>query len=162
MPFIIRWPGKTEPGKVSDALISQIDLMATIAAALEVDLPEKNCAEDSFNQLPVLEHQVTASPIRNSHIHNTRANQYAIREGDWLLIDAPNGYVSGRNKAWESKREYPADDGGPVELYNLESDPGQKKNLASQHPDKVKDMQELLKKIREQGHSAPRLSKKGA
>ena len=92
-------------------------------------------------------------------MHNTKAGQYAIRDGDWLLVDAKTGYVSGRNGAWEEKRGYPADDGGDVELYNLKEDIGQKKNLAADQPQKVKELKALLKKLQEQGYSSPRLSK---
>ena len=92
-------------------------------------------------------------------MHNTKAGQYAIRNGDWLLVDAKTGYVSGRNGAWEEKRGYPTDDGGDVELYNLKEDIGQKKNLAADQPEKVKELKALLKKLQEQGYSSPRLSK---
>ena len=67
--------------------------------------------------------------------------------------------MSGRNKRWEAKRGYPADDANPVELYNLREDIGQRKNLASQQPKRVAELQALLKRIREQGHSAPRLAR---
>ena len=156
VPFIIRWPG-VEGGTVSDALVSQIDLMATFAAALEVELPDEHCAEDSHNLLPLLRGETDA--VRSSHIHNTYEEQWAIREGDWVLIDAKDGYRSGRNKAWEQRHAYPADDKAPVELYDLKSDIGQKINVAAQHADKVSELQDLLKEIREQGYSAPRLAK---
>ena len=47
--MIIRWPGKTEPGTVTDGLMSQIDIMATIAAIVGAEL-EPGTAEDSFDQ----------------------------------------------------------------------------------------------------------------
>ena len=97
--------------------------------------------------------------MRTTHVHNTKLGQYAIRLDNWLLVDADDGYVSGRNKPWEKKHEYPADDGGPVELYDLSTDKGQRNNVASGHPAIVKKLQALLKKIREQGHSAPGLEK---
>ena len=156
VPFIVRWPGKTKPGSRSNALVSQIDLMATIAAALGVELPEKNAAEDSHNLLPVLEGR--SDSVRSAHVHNTYAKQYAIREGDWVLIDAKNGYRSRKDPAWEKKHKYPADDDQPVELYNLKSDIGQRHNVAKEYPQRVAALQALLKKIREQGYSAPRLS----
>ena len=158
VPFIVRWPGKTEAGSSSDALVSQIDLMATIAAALEVELPAKNAAEDSHNLLPLLEGMESGQAIRGAHVHNTKADHYAIRSGDWLLIDAKNGYISGRKKGWEAKHGYPADDGNPAELYNLKADPGQRKNLANDHPEKITELRALLKEIRARGHSAPRLA----
>ena len=60
--------------------------------------------------------------------------------------------------AWEKKHKYPADDDQPVELYNLKSDIGQRHNVAKEYPQRVAALQALLKKIREQGYSAPRLS----
>ena len=156
VPFIIKWPGVTKAGKTSDALVSQIDLMATFAAALDVELPNENAAEDSHDLLPLL--KGGAESARTTHIHNTKENSYAIRHGDWVLIDAKSGYVSGKNRAWETKRGHPADDKAPVELYNLKEDIGQKNNVAADNADKVAELKTLLKTIREQGYSAPRLA----
>ncbi len=157
VPFIIRWPGITQAGSVCDALVSQIDIMATLANALQFDLPD-DAAEDSHDLMPLL--QNANASVRTTHVHNTRANQYAIRDGDWLLINAKDGYVSSRNKEWEAKHDYPADDHQSVELYNLADDIGQRNNVAAKFPDRVTKMQALLKQIRSQGHSAPRLSNK--
>ena len=156
VPFLVRWPGVTKAGAVCDALVSQIDIMGTMAEMLDFDLPA-DAAEDSHNLLPLLNGEVDS--VRDTHVHNTFANSYAIRHGDWLLINAKTGYHSGRNAAWESKRGYPPDDKQPVELYNLKEDVGQKHNLADKHPDKVEQLKALLAKIRQQGHSAPRLAK---
>lgn len=155
VPFLIRWPGTVKAGAVSNALMSQIDLMATVAAILDYPLPD-TAAEDSHNQLPLLRGEPLEGSIRNTHVHNTRADHYAIRHGDWLLVDAPSGYVSGRNKAWEERHGYPANE-SPAQLFNLKNDIGQRKNLISRHPEKAGELRDLLKKIRERGHSAPRL-----
>lgn len=154
VPFFIRWPGVTEANSISDALVSQIDFMATVADALGYELPDDQ-AEDSHSLLPLLSGR--ASAVRSTHIHNTRTDQYAIRDGDWVLVDTKDGYMSGRNKAWESKRGYPADDDGAVELYNLEQDIGQRRNVAAANPERVAFMQALLRRIRAQGYSAPRI-----
>ncbi|MEZ6131551.1 MAG: arylsulfatase [Planctomycetaceae bacterium] len=154
VPFIVSWPGVTKAGTTCDALVSQIDIMATLAAALNFELPN-DAAEDSHDLLPLLTGD--SQPVRTTHVHNTKVNEYAIRHGDWLLVDTKDGYVSGRNKAWEAKHNYPADDDNAVELYDLSKDKGQRTNLAAQHPDRVQELQSLLKKIREQGYSAPRL-----
>ena len=156
VPFIVKWPGITQAAKVSNALVSQIDLMATFASALNIALPE-NAAEDSHDLLPLLRGMTES--VRTTHVHNTFENQYGIRDGDWLLIDAKDGYRSGRNKEWEARHNYPADDDQAVELFNLKEDIGQRHNLAAEHPDKVAELQTLLKKIQDQGHSAPRLEK---
>jgi arylsulfatase A len=156
VPFIVKWPGVTKAGRVSDALVSQIDLMATLAAGLRYELPDDQ-AVDSYNLLPLLTGKSDVG--RHSHIHNTFKNAYAMRHGDWLLIDAKTGYHNRGYAEWEKKRDYPADNASPVELYHLSEDLGQSKNLAGQHPDKVVELQALMKKIREQGYSAPRLVK---
>ncbi len=155
VPFLIKWPGVTRPGTVSGALVSQIDVMATFASALDFELPDDS-AEDSHDLLPLLSGETDS--VRSTHVHNTRENEYAIRHGDWLLIEARDGYVSGRDKAWESRHDYPADDGQPVELFNLKNDLGQRHNLAAQNPDKVSELRDLLKRIRNQGYSSPRLA----
>ena len=155
VPFIIRWPEVTKPGTTCDALVSQIDIFATLASFLKFQLPD-NAAEDSHDLLPLLNGETAA--IRTTHVHNTIVDQYAIRHNNWLLVDAKDGYVSGRNKAWELKHNYPADDDGSIELYDLTKDKGQRNNLASQNPATVLELQALLKKVRQQGHSSPRFT----
>jgi arylsulfatase A len=154
VPYIIKWPGVTEPGSVCNALVSQIDLMATFASMCDFELPP-DCAEDSHDLTPLLHGE--SQSVRDTHIHNTREGEYAIRHGDWLLIAAKDGYLSGRNAAWEKRHDYPDDNELSVELYNLKDDLGQRHNLASQAPQTVSELQDLLTKIREQGFSAPRL-----
>jgi arylsulfatase A len=151
VPTIIKWPGVTKAGVVCHALVSQIDFMATIASALGHKLPD-NAAEDSHNILPLLEGEVES--VRSTHVHNTK-KPYAIRHGDWLLVDG-NGT---RNADWLKRHNYPAEKKSPVELYNLKTDLSQKHNVAAEHPERVAELQSLLKKIREKGHSAPRLAK---
>ena len=132
--------------------------MATLAAALGYKLPD-NAAEDSHDLLPLLKGEVES--VRSTHVQNTSTGRYAIRHGDWLLVDSKDGYVSRRDPAWEARHGYPPDDDRPVELYNLKDDLPQKQNVAAAHPEKVAELQALLKRIREQGHSAPRLQGAG-
>nr|WP_246112469.1 arylsulfatase [Allorhodopirellula solitaria] len=144
VPFLLRWPSTTQPGTSSDALVSQIDLLATFAELLETEVPEG--AEDSHSMLPLLRGE--SDRVRDAHVHNTKVGQYAVRQGDWVLIDAENGYVSGRSRPWEEKHGYSADNDSPAELYNLRQDIGQRKNVASKHPDRVESMRSLLEDIR--------------
>jgi arylsulfatase A len=61
VPFIVRWPGKVAAGKVSDGLISQIDVFATLAAVVEAPIPAGS-AEDSYNQLALLKGEPNDRP----------------------------------------------------------------------------------------------------
>ena len=153
VPFIMRWPGLTKAGQKKDALVSQIDLYATFASHLGFELPD-DAAEDSHDLLDYLKGKT--DQVRTSHVHNTFSKAWAVRDGDWLLINAKSGTHSGRGvKEWETKRGYKSDD-QPVELYNLKDDLGQSHNLAKTYPDKVEAMQALLKKIRDDGRTRPK------
>jgi len=154
VPFLVRWPGVVQPNQTCDSLISQIDLMATIAAIVDYELPA-DAAHDSYDQLPLLQGQVEA--VRKDHVHNTRAQGYAMRADQWLLIDAKSGYVSKVDPAWMKRYDYPQDDSSAVELYDLSSDPGQKQNVAAEHPKLVEQLKQQLEEIKARGHSAPRL-----
>lgn len=157
VPFIARWPGFIEAGSQSDVLISQTDLMATLATLVDYKLPD-DAAVDSFDFVPFFSKEDNEAP-RSTMVHNTYEGKYAYRDGDWLLIDTQSGYNDNgrRSKAWEEKNGIPADDSGPVELYNLATDLGQKDNLAAQHPEKVASLKKALKADRDRGHTAPRL-----
>ncbi|QEG24319.1 sulfatase family protein [Mariniblastus fucicola] len=155
VPLIVSWPGVTKEGTVSDALVSQIDIMATLSSIVGFELP-KDCAEDSHDFLPLLKGD--QKELRRTHIHNTYKGKFAIRDGDWLLINHKDGYTSSRNKKWEERRGYEADDDSPVELYNLRNDIGQRYDIAEKEPARVEELKALLSKIRKQGFSAPRLA----
>lgn len=156
VPFAISWPGLTAPNSVSDALVSQVDILATLAAYVGYALPD-NSAEDSHDLLPLLKGETPA--IRVTHVHNTNQDRYAIRHENWLLIDGNNGYHSGRNDTFEKERGYPADDSLAVELYDLATDIGQRHNLAASEPEKVAELQALLAVAQAQP-TAPRLRAK--
>ena len=157
VPFLIKYPGVTKAGSVSDALISQIDIMATLASVVDYKLPKKNAAEDSHDLLPLLKGEVDS--VRKSHIHNTYPDSWAYREGDWVLVVGKSGYRSRVDKKWEEKHGYPKVESKTPKLFNLKKDMGQRNDIAGQHPGKVKAMQAAMMKIRGQGYSAPRLAR---
>ncbi len=146
VPMIIRYPNVTRPGSISNHLISQIDLMATIAAITGATLPSSHAAEDSLSQLPIL--KGANKPVRRTLVHNTREGQYAIRHQNWLLINTKTGYVTRKNAKWEKRREYVNDDNGATELYDLSKDPGQKQNVSNSSAAIVLKLQGLLREIR--------------
>ena len=157
VPFMIKYPGVTMAGTVNDALVSQIDIMATLASVVGYDLPEKNAAEDSHDLLPLLKGEVKS--IRTSHIHNTFDHTWAFREGNWVLVTGKSGHHSRVTKEWLKKHDYPKVESKQPRLFNLREDIGQRNDLAAKHPEKVKAMETSLARIRAQGYSAPRLRK---
>ncbi len=148
VPFLVRLPGVTAPGTTTAALTSQVDLLATIAAATGCALPAQfkrpsgdGRFQDSYSLLPVLKGAKTSG--RDAIVHNTHANQYAFRHGDWLLVDAPAGHHSRVDPKWLTRHDTPAET-GDVHLYDLAADIGQRNDLAPALPEKVAELRALL------------------
>ncbi len=152
VPFIIRWPGIVEPGTVCGGLISQIDLLATIAAITGAELPA-GAAGDSFDQAALLHGEKRSA--RPSLVHNTYRDHYAIRRNQWLLIDAPSGAVSNVPAWFDEANDYSPNE-HPAALYDLAEDLPQRNNLFAAYPDLVKELRGELRRIREQEYSAVR------
>ncbi|MCA9193170.1 MAG: arylsulfatase [Planctomycetales bacterium] len=148
VPFVVRWPGHTPAGTISSELLSQIDVMATIAAIVGADLPSGQ-AIDSHNQLKLISGQ--GASARTNLVHNTKADHYAIRSGSWLLIDAPSGDVSQVPDWYSQEMGYDQEPKQEGVLINLSEDLSQRHNLFEKHPDRVMGMRELLARIRSMG-----------
>lgn len=140
VPMIVRWPGHVPAGRVADGLVSQVDLYATIAAAVGAAIPAGS-AEDSLNQLAWFEGK--APSARRELVHNTHADGYALRQDDWILIDAPSGGIS-EIPPWYLAAEGIPTPTHPGELYDLRTDPGERHNRFDSDPDRVAAMQRRL------------------
>jgi len=142
VPFIIKWPGQIEAGSVSDELISQVDIMATLASITGADLPA-NAAPDSYNILPVLKGEKYKSPLRETTIHNTFESVWGIRKGDWLYINSSSGGHREMPESFKLLRGY-SDFHTEGLLFNMKDDPEQRVNLYEKYPDKVRELDILL------------------
>lgn len=142
IPPMVRWPGIVKAGSLSGQLVEQVDFMATFAEILQIKVPN-NAGEDSFSFLPLL--KGTDQPIRESAISNSANGLPAVRKGSWKFIPAPGsgGWGTG------------GDQSQPVQLYNLDDDIGETKNLAAAQPKRVAEMSALLEKIISDGRSTP-------
>ena len=151
VPMVVRWPGHVPAGRAAEGLMSQIDIYATIAAAVGATIAPR-AAEDSVNQLDFWRGKTASN--RSSLVHNTNPKNYALRSGDWLLVDAPSGGVS-KVPTWYDEQFGYTKNADKGELYDLKTDPAQKKNLHGSHPQKVAELQTELRRIREAGDNAP-------
>ncbi len=147
IPFIFKWPGHVEAGSVSKEVISQVDIMATIAGITGISLPS-NVAPDSYNLLPVLKGEVYHSPLREATVQNTNEKKWGIRQGPWFYINSSSGEHSKMPESFKKLKGY-TDFDTPGVLFNLESDPEQRINLYEEYPERVKEMDKLLQEYRE-------------
>ncbi len=143
VPFIIKWPAKVKAASRTDEVVSQVDFAATFAELSGYKLSNDE-AIDSYNLLPVLTGDGYQRPLRVATVQNTNKDRYALRQGDWVLINAHTGASVEKKEYLEyfGLKAYPKD--SPGLLFNLKEDPRQKKNLYIEYPDKVNEMRELL------------------
>ncbi len=136
VPFIAWWPGTIQPG-VSDAMISQIDLFATLAHLAEATLTNvNNDSEDLYDVL------LGRSMQGREELILEATSRTAFRQGDWAMIPPYKGPAVNEwvNIELGNSAEY--------QLYNLAEDPGQQNNLASENPEKLKEMVQAFEAIR--------------
>ncbi len=149
VPFLCRWPGRIKPGTQSSQTICLTDLLATFAAVVGDTLPA-GTGQDSYNLLPALLNPDLEKPIREATVHHSGNGLFAIRQGPWKLIQ---GLGSGGFTAPAQVKPKP---GGPQgQLYNLQDDPGEQKNLWLEKPEIVAQLTTLLEKYKQQGYSRP-------
>ena len=149
VPFIVRRPGKVKAGATSDQLVSLVDLMATCADLLQVKLPD-NAAEDSVSFLPVLLGKADG-PVREALVHHSINGKFSIRQGRWKLELCPG------SGGWSSPRDPQAVKQGlpPIQLYDMQDDPGEQHNAQAEHPEIVRNLTALLERYVAQGRSTP-------
>lgn len=157
VPFIVRWPGQVKAGSTSDQITSLTDVMATVAAIVDVPLPD-SAAEDSYNMLPALLGQDQA-PIRNYTLQQGfgGSRYLAIRRGGWKYL-AHEGSGGNRYESHRLLKEYQLPEtapDAPGQLYDLETDPGETTNLYFDYPTIVMELKSLLEESIARGRSAP-------
>ncbi|MEM9280195.1 MAG: arylsulfatase [Verrucomicrobiota bacterium] len=178
VPFMAKWPGKIEAGSESDALVSNIDMIATFAALTGGQL-EEGQGIDSVNILPVLTGK-PEEPLRDHLVLSpSKATHLSIRKGKWIYISAQGSggftgakrgghafggpaaisYAGYQNSDIENgtvKLEAP-----PAQLYDLENDLQQTRNLYREHPEVVEELKALLDSYTEGMPPAVDVSRKG-
>jgi len=128
VPFIIRWPGVIKPG-VSDALVSQVDLLASFAALLRIEIPD-GAASDSRNYWDTFIGKKDEGAEIILEQANTREKGLAIRKGNMK-------YINIQNKQYE--------------LYNLETDPSEQNNIIKDKPEIAEEMSLYLDELMKTG-----------
>jgi arylsulfatase A-like enzyme len=125
-PFIVKWPGKVKPGSVSDHISAQFDLLATLADITKQPIP----STDGISFLPVLTGQKQKAHDYLYFEFPEKSGQVAIRMGKWKGVKS--NMKTDRNAAWE--------------IYDLETDPYEKTDLATTQTALAKQFEEILKK----------------
>ena len=177
IPFIIKWPAKIKAGTVSNQLISNTDLFATFAAITKQSYTHKD-ARDSLNILPLLVEENDVAIRKTMVIAAPKNKKPFLRKGKWLYIPEPVKVhklnyrfqksalkkdamaAANRLKHSDIMNGKPKSNAPSVQLYNLETDLSQTKNLANTHPEIAKELDAILKAETKKDRTAPVLKLK--
>lgn len=142
VPFIVRWPGRIQAGSTSGALLAHLDMAATFASLVGAEIPAGQCL-DSINVSAALVGKSKSG--RSSFVAHVGGTQgpFALRLGQWKLITPGGG---GYGKAAQDGGKKPA---SSLQLYDLEADPAEERNLAGSNPAKLDELRTLLGTIRD-------------
>ena len=138
VPFLIRWPGHVTERSVSDKTICHIDILASVADLLDIEIPDKG-APDSHSMLPLWLGMEEGFHRPEPIVLHSINGMFALRRENWIFID---GKGSG---GWSGDRN---PDEWPGQLYNLVADPEETNNLFASEPDRVEKMRLELERIK--------------
>ena len=136
VPWMVQWKGHLPAGRVDDRPVIQLDVQPTVLAAVGVAVkPEWKL--DGVNLLPFLTGEHSEAP--HPALYWRFGQQIALRMGDWKLVKGagmPGIGIERNEKATLAG----------AELYNLKDDIGEKKNLATEQPEKLRELAAVWEK----------------
>lgn len=135
VPCIMRWPGKWQKGAVSNAVVSTLDLLPTLAHYAGANLPNK--AIDGKNISAHLEN-TSVSAGSNIVLYTKKTEVWGIRKDDWK-------YLSHGGARFATKTDTP-------ELYNLKDDISETTNVIEMYPEKAEELKLLLEQIQKKNN----------
>jgi arylsulfatase A-like enzyme len=141
VPFMVRYPKTIKPGTTSDALVQQVDTLATVAELLSISLPP-NVGEDSVSFMPLLSGSKQA--VRTTAVNQSFYGLFAIRQGPWKL-------VFGRGSGGWDKHSGEK----PQQLYRVDEDPAEAHNLYGEYPEVERQLTDIMEEIVTNGRSTP-------
>lgn len=139
IPLVVSWPGVVKPG-VSQALVSQVDLYASLAALVGQELPQEAAPDSQDFLATFLGREQQGRPYVVE-----AAGSLSISDGEWKYISPSKGGAYNRltnTELGNNKAE---------QLYHLKEDKGEKQNVAAQHPEVVARLKALLDAEKEKG-----------
>ncbi len=147
IPLLIRWPAGIRAGSVAENTVCLVDLLATMAEIVGVRLPD-NAGEDSVSLLPTF--RDPRSTFRTPVVHHSIDGSFSIRQGRWKLELCPG------SGGWSSPKPGKECEGlPPIQLYDLNADIGERRNVQHEHPEVVAELTGLLTRYVREGRSTP-------
>lgn len=149
VPLIVRWPGVVPAGRVSNKLLTAMDILPTIAELCGAKLPKKRI--DGVEWSALLKGDDSKVPREEFLYYYRKNNLEAVRKGNWKLVLPHPGRTYEQNLPGNGGMPGIAPDNRefPLALYNLERDPGERYDVSKQHPEIVATLNKLAEDARE-------------
>lgn len=137
VPFIACWPQVVPSNSVSDTVISLVDLYPTLSALAGVQCGDQ--LADGMNIIQALKTGSLDGGAARAIVMASVDGGFSLRLGDWSYVDHPG---SGSHKCTDDEEN------SPQQLYNLQSDAGQRNNLIAKYPEKASELKREMERIK--------------
>jgi arylsulfatase A len=144
VPFLARWPGHFPAGSVRGKLFTQVDVMATLAEAAGIAMPD-GASPDGASELAAFTDPANA-PARRTEAVFQGTWGYALRYGDWVYLPYQGAGGKFPNLATNGSGRIGAD-APAAQLYNLATDLRQETNVIAQYPELAGKLDARLKQL---------------
>ncbi len=145
VPCVMWWPGKIPAGASCNEVTATIDLLPTLAKLAGAKLPDDRTL-DGRDIRPLIFGEPGATSPHEAFYYYCFTHLQAVRSGRWKLVlprpEHPK-WVGWSGRFYGSRVQQ-------VELYDLDADVGETQNVASEHPDVVDRLMELVEEGREE------------
>jgi arylsulfatase A-like enzyme len=147
-PCLMRWPGHIPAGIVCREPAMTIDILPTVAKLAGAELPRHPI--DGLDIWPLVTGKPGAKSPHEAFYFYWDRHLEAVRSGRWKL-HFPHSYItlSGKPGGRDGKPALYKEGKTPLALYDLETDPGETRDVAKEHPDVVRRLETLADKARE-------------
>ncbi|MDB5241281.1 MAG: sulfatase [Spirosoma sp.] len=148
VPFIVRWPGVVPAGRVSNKLLTALDILPTVAKLCGAKLPKQPI--DGIDWIALLKGDDTVTPRTNFYYYYRKNSLEAVRQGEWKLVfEHPGRTYEGLMPGQGGKPgPSPEDHAFTTALYDLRRDPGERYDVREQHPDVMAKLEKLAEEAR--------------
>ncbi|MCH7226254.1 sulfatase [Haloferula sp. A504] len=140
VPFLIRWPGRIPAGRVSDDILTTMDLLPTFASLAGARLPSATL--DGVDASAFLTGKADQSP-RDEYLYYSGCLLTGVRSGKWKLVLPRPANPPGTGWWGRMLEAIPE-----VRLYDLDADPGETTDQAGAHPGVVDALQQRITRAR--------------
>lgn len=149
VPLIVRWPGMVPAGRVSNKLLTTMDILPTVAALCGAKLPKKRI--DGIEWTALLKGDDSKVPRDEFLYYYRKNNLEAARKGNWKLVfPHPGRSYEGNLPGTDGMPGFaPENKAFPFALYNLERDPGERYDVSKLYPEIVDALNKLAEAARD-------------